>query len=105
MDYFWYINRFMDFTNIKAAVVELTVDADLLTKELLSIPDDAWDTGYDKNSGCSWRSIFLRKNNIKDFTDFKNQLNDIYDMLPKEMVIKDTWDNIKQLDIEYFKFR
>ena len=40
-----------------------------------------------------------------DFMSFKDQLNDIYDMLPKEMVIKDTWDNIKQLDIEYFKFR
>ena len=39
-----------------------------------------------------------------DFMSFKDQLNDIYDMLPKEMVIKDTWDNIKQLDIEYFKF-
>ncbi len=36
---------------------------------------------------------------------FKNQLNDIYDMIPKEMVIKDTWGDIKQLDIEYFKFR
>lgn len=40
-----------------------------------------------------------------DFMSFKDQLNDIYDMLPKEMVIKDTWGDIKQLDIEYFKFR
>jgi hypothetical protein len=42
---------------------------------------------------------------FQDFMDFKNQLNDIYDMIPKEMVIKDTWGDIKQLDIEYFKFR
>jgi hypothetical protein len=26
-------------------------------------------------------------------------------MIPKEIVIKDTWGDIKQLDIEYFKFR
>ena len=36
---------------------------------------------------------------------FKNQLNDIYDMLPKEMVIKDSFGDIKQLDIERFKFK
>ena len=42
---------------------------------------------------------------FQDFMNFKNQLNDIYDMIPKEMVIKDTWGDIKQLDIEYFKFR
>jgi hypothetical protein len=42
---------------------------------------------------------------FQDFMNFKNQLNDIYDMLPKEIVIKDTWGDIKQLDIEYFKFR
>lgn len=40
-----------------------------------------------------------------DFMSFKDQLNDIYDMLPKDIVIKDTWGEIKQLDIEYFKFR
>ena len=42
---------------------------------------------------------------FQDFMNFKNQLNNIYDMIPKEMVIKDTWGDIKQLDIEYFKFR
>ena len=42
---------------------------------------------------------------FQDFMDFKNQLNDIYDMLPKDMDIKDTWGDIKQLYIEYFKFR
>jgi hypothetical protein len=42
---------------------------------------------------------------FQDFMNFKNQLNDIYDMIPKEMVIKDTWGDVKQLDIEYFKFR
>jgi hypothetical protein len=40
-----------------------------------------------------------------DFMKFKNQLNDIYDMLPKEMVIKDSFGDIKQLDIERFKFK
>jgi hypothetical protein len=42
---------------------------------------------------------------FQDFMNFKNQLNDIYDMLPKEIVIKDTWGDIKQLDIEFFKFK
>jgi hypothetical protein len=42
---------------------------------------------------------------FQDFMNFKNQLNDIYDMIPKEIVIKDSWGDIKQLDIEYFKFR
>ena len=42
---------------------------------------------------------------FEDFMNFKNQLNEIYDMLPKEIVIKDSWGDIKQLDIEYFKFR
>ncbi len=42
---------------------------------------------------------------FQDFMNFKNQLNDIYDMIPKEMVIKDTWGDIKQLEIEFFKFR
>ena len=40
-----------------------------------------------------------------DFMKFKNQLNDIYDMLPKEIVIKDTWGDVKQLEIERFKFK
>jgi hypothetical protein len=26
-------------------------------------------------------------------------------MIPKEIVIKDSWGDVKQLDIEYFKFR
>ena len=40
-----------------------------------------------------------------DFIKFKNQLNNIYDMLPKEIVIKDTWGDVKQLEIERFKFK
>ena len=42
---------------------------------------------------------------FQDFMNFKNQLNDIYDMLPKEIVIKDSWGDVKQLDIELFKFK
>jgi hypothetical protein len=42
---------------------------------------------------------------FQDFMNFKNQLNDIYDMIPKEIAIKDSWGDVKQLDIEFFKFR
>jgi hypothetical protein len=62
----------MDFFNIKAAAIELIVDENLLTTELLSIPNDQWDAGYDQRSGCSWQSIFLRINNTQNFTDFKS---------------------------------
>ena len=62
----------MNFFNIKAAAVELVVDENLLADELLAIPDEQWDSGYDQYSGCSWKSIFLRINNIKTFTDFKS---------------------------------
>lgn len=62
----------MDLSNVKAAVINLDVDNNLLTSELLSIPDTKWDAGFDHNTGCTWKSIFIRINNVKKFNDFKN---------------------------------
>jgi hypothetical protein len=61
----------MDFSKIKAASVDMSVDDDLLTQELLSIPEKLWDTGNDRYTGFKWKSIFLRKNLTKEFNDFK----------------------------------
>jgi len=62
----------MDFTDIKAAAVDLEVNDDQLTNELLSIPDDKWNTGKDQYSGHLWKNIFLTKNNKEEFDDFKS---------------------------------
>ena len=67
-----YINRFMDFIDIKAIAVDIDVNDELLTHELLSIPDNKWNTGKDQYSGHLWRNIFLTKNDHDDFGDFKS---------------------------------
>lgn len=61
----------MNLTNIKAVAVELEVDNDLLTKELLSIPDEKWNKNKDQYSGHLWKNIFLTKNDYQEFEDFK----------------------------------
>ena len=48
----------MDFTNIKAIAVDIDVDDNLLTQELLAIPSSKWEIGIDKTSGHFWKSIF-----------------------------------------------
>lgn len=62
----------MDFNKIRAAAVDIDVDDNRLTEELLSIPESLWDKGIDQYTGFEWKSVFLRKNDSKEFTDFKN---------------------------------
>ena len=61
----------MDFSNVKAIAVNIDVDEDRLTQELESIPKTLWDSGIDSKSGTSWNTIWLTKNNIQEFADFK----------------------------------
>lgn len=61
----------MNFNRVKAVAVEVDVDTTLLTSELLSIPEDKWASNTDQYSGHYWKNIFLTKNNVKEFTDFK----------------------------------
>lgn len=83
----------MNFNKIKAAAVEITVDDNQLTKELLNIPESLWSTGTDKNTEFSWKSIFLRKNNEHEFTDFKSAKN----------LAHAAWYWDDKLDIPYIK--
>ena len=62
----------MDFTDIKALAVDIDVNDELLTKELLAIPDEKWSTGKDYYSGHLWKNIFLTKNDYQEFQDFKS---------------------------------
>jgi hypothetical protein len=83
----------MDLTNIKALAVDIEVDDDQLTNELLSIPDEKWDKGKDQYSGSVWKSIFLTKNHHRKFRDFKTA---------KSIPHSDwAWDD--ELDIPYIK--
>lgn len=72
IEHYGYINRFMDFTNIKAIAVDIDVDDGLLTQELLAIPSSKWEIGVDKTSGHFWKNIFLTKNDFQVFNDFKS---------------------------------
>lgn len=62
----------MIFTDAKAVTVDIEVDDEKLTKELLSIPIEKWSIGTDDYSGHYWKNIFLTKNSIKEFQDFKS---------------------------------
>ena len=62
---------FMDWNNIKAAAVNIDVDCERLTQELKSIPEDLWDSGKDTVSKTSWNTIWIRTNDITEFSDFK----------------------------------
>lgn len=83
----------MDFTNIKALAVDINVDDNLLSKELISIPDEKWSTGIDHYSGHFWKNIFLTKNNYKNFEDFKSAKS-----IPHSSWL---WDN--DLEIPYIR--
>ena len=61
----------MDFIKVKAAAVKIDVDEELLTKEILSIPENKWSNNTDQYSNSRWKTMFLTKNNIQDFDDFK----------------------------------
>jgi hypothetical protein len=62
----------MNLTDIKAIAVDIDVDDDLLTQELLAIPESNWTIDVDNQSGHYWKSIFLTKNSVQIFKDFKS---------------------------------
>ena len=83
----------MDFTDIKALAVDINVDDELLTKELLAIPDKKWYTGRDYYSGHVWKNIFLTKNNHQEFQDFKSA----------KLISHSEWYWDETLDIPYIR--
>jgi hypothetical protein len=67
------INIFMDFINIKAAAIDLNIDDERLTSEIMSIPDDKWTPSeYDILGSDPWKTIWLRVNNKENIRDFKS---------------------------------
>ena len=42
---------------------------------------------------------------FQEYRKFKKELNDIYEMLPDELVIKDRWKDAKILAVDKFTFR
>ena len=83
----------MDFIKVKAAAVDITVNEDMLTNELMSIPEHKWSSNTDQYSDSQWKTMFLTKNNVQEFNDFKTAKN-----------IKHSewfWDN--DLDIPYIR--
>jgi hypothetical protein len=83
----------MNFTDIKAIAVDLNVNDELLTTELLTIPDEKWNTGNDQYSGHLWKNIFLTKNNHQEFQDFKSA----------KSIPHSSWYWDESLDIPYIK--
>jgi hypothetical protein len=65
------INNIMDWTKIKAAAVDIDVDDNQMTQDLKNIPDELWDTGFDKTSETYWKTIWLTVNDVDVFKDFK----------------------------------
>lgn len=61
----------MDFPDVKAIAVNLDIDKDRINQELESIPQELWERGADNKTETYWNTIWLTKNNIKDFADFK----------------------------------
>lgn len=83
----------MDFTKVKAAAINIDVNEDMLTNELMSIPEHKWSSNTDQYSDSRWKTVFLTKNNKQEFNDFKTA-----------KTIKHSewfWDN--DLDIPYIK--
>lgn len=87
------INIIMDFDKIKAAAVNINVDYDKLTHELEAIPKDLWDTGVDLISNTAWNTLWIRKNNIAEFSDFKSA----------KSISHDKWFWRDDLSIPYIK--
>ena len=83
----------MNFSNIKAAAIDLTVNDQLLTDELCSIPESKWLSHVDPYTGHTWKTIWLTINNVDNFTDFKKSK-----ALPHSSWF---WDDT--LDIPYIK--
>lgn len=83
----------MDWSNIKAASVDITVDDDKLTQELESIPLEFWDSGADSKSKTYWNSIWLTENNKEEFSDFKTA----------KSISHNEWCWRKDLNLPYIK--
>lgn len=62
----------MDLTKIKAFNVDIEVDDDKLTNELMSIPEHKWTLGQDPYSGTTWKTLWLTVNKHDNFPDFKS---------------------------------
>jgi hypothetical protein len=61
----------MDWLKIKAVAVDIDVNEELLENELCNIPHDRWDTQHLDENGHGWKTVFLNKNSIQVFEDFK----------------------------------
>lgn len=83
----------MDLTKLKAFEVKVKVDEQSLSNELNSIPIDKWETGVDKISGTSWKTLWLTVNNTSVFNDFKSA----------KSITHSEWSWDTSLDIPYIK--
>jgi hypothetical protein len=83
----------MDFSNVKAIAVNIDVDEERLTQELESIPKFLWDSGEDSKTETYWNTIWLTKNNISKFEDFKTA----------KTITHDEWSWNEDLDIPYIR--
>lgn len=83
----------MNFNEIKAIAVDIPVDDDRLTAELLSISEQKWNTGKDHYSGHLWKNIFLTQNIHKNFDDFKSA----------KLIAHSEWAWNLDLEIPYIK--
>lgn len=83
----------MDFSNVKAIAVHLDIDEERLTTELESIPDALWDSGVDNKTETYWNTIWLTKNEIDKFPDFKTA----------KSITHDAWYWDENLEIPYIK--
>jgi hypothetical protein len=83
----------MDFSNAKAIAVNIDVDEDRLTQELESIPETLWDSGVDNKTKTYWNTIWLTKNDVDEFADFKTA----------KSIKHDAWYWNEDLEIPYIK--
>lgn len=83
----------MDWTNIKAASIDIIVDDEKLTHELESIPLEFWDSGIDNSSNTYWNSIWLTENSKEIFRDFKTA----------KLIQHSEWTWRKDLNLTYIK--
>lgn len=69
-----YINIAMDYSKVIAIEVDIDIDYDILRQEFIGILDTRWHhhssylPGYEH---ITYKSLFLKKNNIGFFNDFK----------------------------------
>ena len=83
----------MEFSNVKAIAVNIDVDEDRLTQELESIPETFWDSGVDNKTETYWNTIWLTKNDVDEFADFKTA----------KSIKHDEWYWDEDLEIPYIK--